>query len=289
MQTIIRGTLAFWYPGSSGLLPKADPDKPTLLMVHGAANDHSVWTLHARYFAHHGFNVIAVDLPGHGLSLGPTLSSVPDMARWLLDLLNSLSITDFVVLGHSMGSLIALELASLTTNHLIGSPQVKGLGLLGTAIPMTVSDNLLSLIRTDPKKAINQINYWSFSTINSHPGNPGPGFSTYNQNARLMERQGSATLLNDFLACNDYAMGTETLKLVREKTLPVAILTGQQDQMTPSKCGVEIKNQLGLQATYYPIPNCGHALMAQQPHLVLTALKTWLNEIRRSVTPSQLS
>jgi pimeloyl-ACP methyl ester carboxylesterase len=288
MQTTIQGSTVFWYPGSSGLLPKPDPNKPTIVMIHGAANDHSVWTLHARYFAHHGYRVVAVDLPGHGLTTGPLLTSVTHMAHWLFDLLNSLLVGQCVVLGHSMGSLIALELAKLAANKSNHFLQLQGLALLGTAVPMPVSPQLIELIRTDPQKAIHQINFWSCSTINTHPGNPGPGFSTYNQNARLMQRQGPAVLLNDFLACNNYLDGSQALDSVRNQALSVAILAGQKDQMTPAKVALRVKDQLGQDTAVIQIPNCGHALMAEQPHAVLSALITWLDALVLRPAPGQL-
>jgi pimeloyl-ACP methyl ester carboxylesterase len=47
-----------------------DPTLPCVVFIHGALNDHSVWTLLARWCAHHGYSVLALDLPGHGRSAG---------------------------------------------------------------------------------------------------------------------------------------------------------------------------------------------------------------------------
>src|SRR5437868_8841070 len=88
-----------------------DAALPTIVFIHGAQNDHSVWALQTRYFAHHGFGVLAVDLPGHGRSKGAPLTSVEAMADWLLALLDTAGAGQAMLVGHSMGSLIALEAA----------------------------------------------------------------------------------------------------------------------------------------------------------------------------------
>jgi pimeloyl-ACP methyl ester carboxylesterase len=285
MQILLNDKAAYWYAGSSGKLPLADPTKPALLLLHGAAHDHSVWTLLARYFAHHGYAVIAPDLPGHGRSSGPVLDSIPAMAQWSEQLLTTLGIKRFVAIGHSMGSLISVELARQLLTQSNASIQLDALGLLSTAVPMTVSDTLLNLVRSDPEKAMQQINHWSCSTVSATPGNPGPGFSTYMQNLRLMQRQGAAVLLNDFLACNAYHDGTAALTEISAKQLPVALLTGRQDQMTPAKAAIACSAQSGQRTSLHLLPDCGHALLAEQPHEVLHILVNWLKTSATSALP----
>ncbi len=93
--------------------PRAfDRARPTIVFVHGAANDHSVWALQSRYFAHHGYNVLAVDLPGHGRSGGEALASIEAIADWLAALLDALGVERAALVGHSMGSLAALDAAA---------------------------------------------------------------------------------------------------------------------------------------------------------------------------------
>ena len=59
-----------------------DPAQPVMVLLHGAGMDHTAWALHDRYFAHHGFSVLAPDLPGHGRSAGSPLKTIADMADW---------------------------------------------------------------------------------------------------------------------------------------------------------------------------------------------------------------
>jgi pimeloyl-ACP methyl ester carboxylesterase len=72
MRLSVDGHEVYAYTGTRPV----DPAAPAIVFVHGAANDHSVWALQSRYFAHHGHGVLAVDLPGHGRSGGPALATV---------------------------------------------------------------------------------------------------------------------------------------------------------------------------------------------------------------------
>ena len=106
-----------------------DPALPSIVFVHGAAMDHTVWALQTRYFAHHGRNVLAIDLPGHGRSAGPALADIGAMADWVIRALDALGIETAKLVGHSMGSLVVLEAAA---RH---PKRVTGLALLGTSVP----------------------------------------------------------------------------------------------------------------------------------------------------------
>ncbi|HWJ93384.1 MAG TPA: alpha/beta fold hydrolase, partial [Telluria sp.] len=152
---------AYCYTGGKAF----DASLPTIVFIHGAQNDHSVWALQSRYFAHHGFGVLAVDLPGHGRSAGPALASVEDMAAWVLALLDAAGVSRAILAGHSMGSLIALE-----ASHRAPS-RVSALALLGTTFPMKVSDALLETARADEQSAIDMVNIFS----HARPSSPVPG------------------------------------------------------------------------------------------------------------------
>ena len=108
MKITVNGHSAFAYTGTREL----NAAQPTAVFIHGAGNDHSVWLMQSRYFAYHGWNVLAVDLPGHGQSAGPLCSSVEALADWVAAFLDAVSVRDAVLIGHSMGSLTALELAA---------------------------------------------------------------------------------------------------------------------------------------------------------------------------------
>jgi pimeloyl-ACP methyl ester carboxylesterase len=262
MLLTIQGQESYCYTGGKPF----DAARPTAVFIHGAQNDHSVWILQTRYFAHHGFGVLAVDLPGHGRSKGAALQSVEAMADWLLAVLDAAGVQQATLIGHSMGSLIALETCAK-------SPQrVTKLALVGTAYPMSVSPALLATAKNDELAAIDMVNIWSHSSIAQKPSSPGPGFNVMGGAQRLMQRISKINpdhvFYTDFSACNNYANGEMAAKSV---ACPTLFLSGRQDVMTPSKLTATLTNAIP-HSTVIKIENCGHALMAEQPDAVLESL-----------------
>jgi pimeloyl-ACP methyl ester carboxylesterase len=238
---------------------------PGLLFLHGAANDHSVWNLQSRYFAHHGWNVAAPDLPGHGRSPGPALDSVTSMAEFGVALLDRLGVERAALVGHSMGSLVALEMAARL------GERVTALALLGTAFPMSVSQSLLDAAQADSHEAFEMINVWSHASPCG--AGPQPGMWVPGVTLRLMERSTPGLLHRDLLACREYAAGLERAALVR---CPVLLMSGTRDQMTPPKAHAALAERFPGGCRRVLIPDCGHALMGEQPDRVLAGLLEFL-------------
>jgi pimeloyl-ACP methyl ester carboxylesterase len=261
MLTDVHGAPAYAYTGGKAF----NPDQPTIVFLHGAQNDHSVWAPQSRYFAHHGWNVLAVDLPGHGRSGGAALATVEAMADWVLALLDAAGARQALLAGHSMGSLIALEAAHRAPER------VSGLALLGTTFPMRVSDALLAASRDELQSAIDMVNIWSHSTPLPRPSSPAPGFSSTGMSRRLMQRlaeQNPDQLFHtDFSACNAYAKGATA---AADVTCPVLFILGARDLMTPPRSAQALTSALkhGRIVTV----DAGHAMMAEQPDAVLDAL-----------------
>ena len=261
MQLDLNGHSAYAYTGGKAF----DAALPTVVFIHGAQNDHSVWGLQSRWFAHHGYGVLAVDLPGHGRSGGPALASVEAMADWLLALLDAAGVRRALLAGHSMGSLVALEAASRAPGR------VRGLAMLGTTWPMKVSDSLLATSRDDENAAIDMVNIWSHSGIAQKPSSPGPGFSVMGGARRLMQRMSAinpdALFHTDFAACNAYANGEAAAGAVR---CPAVFIFGARDMMTPPRSTKVLTGAIahGKVVTV----DAGHSLMAEQPDAVLDAL-----------------
>lgn len=261
----VNGKAAYAYTGGKAF----DAALPTAVFVHGAEHDHSVWALQTRYFAHHGFGVLAVDLPGHHRSAGPALTSIGAMADWLSALLDATSVARAFVVGHSMGSLIALDFAARYPSR------VTRLALAATAVPMTVSDALLEASREREPEAIDMVNTWSHSTISAKPSCPAPGFWLHGMNQRLMERvsaTGEPQLFHtDFSACNAYADG---LTRAAQVTCPVRLLVGKRDMMTPPRAAKALAD--ALRVANVPVDtvtlDAGHAPMSEQPDATLDAL-----------------
>ncbi len=261
MNYHVNGHSAYAYTGGKAF----DAALPTVVFIHGAQNDHSVWGLQSRWFAHHGYGVLAVDLPGHGRSGGPALASVEAMADWLLALLDAAGVRRALLAGHSMGSLVALEAASRAPGR------VRGLAMLGTTWPMKVSDSLLATSRDDENAAIDMVNIWSHSGIAQKPSSPGPGFSVMGGARRLMQRMSAinpdALFHTDFAACNAYANGEAAAGAVR---CPAVFIFGARDMMTPPR-STEVLTGAIAHGKVVTV-DAGHSLMAEQPDAVLDAL-----------------
>ncbi|UGQ49217.1 alpha/beta fold hydrolase [Massilia endophytica] len=246
-----------------------DASLPAVVFIHGAQNDHSVWALQSRYLAHHGFGVLAVDLPGHGRSRGAALDTVEAMADWLLGVLDAAGVAKAALAGHSMGSLIALEAAFRAPDR------VSKLALLGTTWPMKVSGALLDAALNDEPSAIRMVNAWSHSSIAHKPSSPGPGFSVLGGSQRLMERMSALNpdrlFHRDFTACNAYANGDAAARSVQ---CPTLFILGSKDMMTPPKAARGLMEAIphARQVTV----DAGHQMMAEQPDAVLDALAAFL-------------
>ena len=270
MELEVAGRKAYAYTGGKSF----DASRPTVVFVHGGQHDHSVWILQSRYLAHHGYSVLAVDLPGHGRSAGPALASVEAMAGWVLELLDAAGAPQAAIVGHSMGSLIALEAAGQAP------ARVTRVALIGAAFPMRVSDALLAAARDDEPRAFDMINQWSHSGVSHRPGNPGPGFSVFIENLRLMQRQPPGVLLNDFSACNVYAAGAQRAAAL---ACPALFVLGERDVMTPLKAARSLIDAVA-QREVVIVPRCGHNIMSERPDALLAALKGFLAPLREAAS-----
>lgn len=271
MKIDVDGKSVYAYTGGKAF----DPAKPVIVFVHGAQNDHSVWILQSRYLAHHGWAVLAVDLPGHGRSAGPPLTSVEDIAAWTLRLVKAAGASSATLVGHSMGSLIAVEAAAQSKAD--GAPaKVDRIVPIASAYPMQVSDALLDATKHDEPRAITMVSIWSSETahggFSQKPASPGPGFGVVWGNRRLMERQAPGVMHGDFVACNAYRGGEAAAAAV---TCPALFIVGQRDAMTPAKSGKAFA-KLVAGSRVVEIPAVGHAVMAEAPDQVLDAMRAFL-------------
>lgn len=266
MKLQVLGREAYAYTGGKPF----DASLPTLVFIHGAVNDHSVFTLLARWFAHHGHGVLALDLPGHMRSSGPALPSIEAMADWLLALLDAAGVRRAALVGHSMGSLVALEAAARAPDR------VTCLAMLGTCVPMPVPQALLDLSLTDVHAAIDRVVMFSFSTLAAKPSYPGPGVWLRGSARQLMRQVMAAghdarLFRTDFSACNDYRNGMAAAAAV---TCPAHLVLAEADQMTAPRGARDVA--AAAKARVHSVPG-GHFLMQEQPDGVLKALRNALH------------
>ncbi len=262
MELNVNGRKAYAYTGGKPF----DATLPTVVFIHGAQHDHCVWVLQSRYLAHHGRGVLAVDLPGHGRSDGPALASVEEMAEWIVALLDAAKVEQGALVGHSMGSLIALECAARHPGR------VRAIALVGTAFPMRVSDELLDATRDDEPLAQDMVNIWSHAAYAHYPSNPGPGFWVMGENLRLMQRQAPGVMHADFVACNAYSNGANAAAATK---CPALLVLGKRDIMTPPRATRDLMAAIPG-ARKVEIAGSGHALMAEKPDEVLDALAAFV-------------
>jgi len=262
MEITVDGRAVHAYTGSRAL----DAALRSVVFVHGAANDHSVWALQSRYFAWHGYNVLAVDLPGHGRSAGAPLATIDALADWIAALVAAAARGRATLVGHSMGSLAVLECAA---RH---PACVERIALLGPAAPMIVSEALLDAARDDTQLAYEMINAWSFSAHGTLGANPSPGMSMTGGAMRLMQRARPMALHNDLRACHAYAGG---LAAAAACSVPALVIRGARDLMAPVKATLPLIEAL-RDPQVVTLPDAGHALMAEAPDAVLDALAAFL-------------
>lgn len=243
-----------------------DPGLPTVAFVHGAACDHSVWALQSRYFAHHGRNALAVDLPGHGRTAGEPPVTVEAAAEWLMAWLDTLRVAKVELVGHSLGALIVLAAAG---RH---PERVTRIALLGAVAPMPVADALLAAAQANDRVAYELITSWSFAPGHQLGGNPLPGVWMTGNALRLMERSRPGVLYADLLACHQYTGGLSAAASVR---CPVLLMVGQRDLMAPAKNAAALSAALSDRQVV-TVPDCGHSLMTEAPDAVLDALRDFL-------------
>ena len=266
MNIIVNGAPTYCYTGGKPF----DAAQPTAIFIHGVLGDHSVWILQTRYLAHHGWNVLAVDLPGHCRSAGEPPATVEEAAAFVLALMDAAGLEQAALIGHSLGSLIALETASKAPQR------VSQLVLVGIAFPMRVSPALLEASVSAPMKALEMVNVFSRSTLAPPPSALGPGTWVYGASMALGRRVLASNrkvnvFYTGFKACDSYQNGLQAMARV---TCPVLFVLGKTDQMTPPKAAQElIKLAKDAQVVYLP---GGHQQMNETPEEMLAALRAFL-------------
>lgn len=239
-----------------------DPDRASILFVHGAGLDHTVWPLPMRYFARHGRNVLAVDLPGHGRSEGPPLETIEAMGDWLVAVLDAAGLAQAGFVGHSMGSLVTLAGAG---RH---PARARALVLIGSSAPMPVHERLLAAAQANAHGAIDMLNIWGHSQAGQIGGVGAPGLWKTGSALRLWEQAAPGVIYADLKACNDYKEGAAHAARV---TCPTLVIIGDRDIMTPPSAGRKLASAIGGARTVI-IRDSGHALLEEQPNAVLDVL-----------------
>lgn len=261
MQLIVQGYPAYAYTGGRAF----DPQLPAIVFIHGAALDHSVWQWQSRYLAHHGYAVLAVDLPGHGRSPGSARDSIEAYGEWIVALLDAAGLAKASLVGHSMGSLVALDVA---TKH---PDRVAKLALIGAAAPMAVGDAFLAAARDDSEAAFDMETVWGHRRHSQLAQSPVPGITLAGASRRLNGRAKPGVQHADLMACNAYRPDAKAIAALR---VPTLVAAGKRDQMTQFKAGKELAAAIPG-ATFVAL-DAGHSMMNEAPRETLAALRSLL-------------
>jgi pimeloyl-ACP methyl ester carboxylesterase len=259
MQLSVNGIETFVATGGR----EFDTSQPTVVFLHGAGFDHTTWALHSRWFAHHGHGVLAPDLPGHGRSVGAPLPTIAAMADWTAGLLDAAGASTAHLIGHSMGSLIALETAA---RH---PARVSALSLIGTAATMTVGPDLLKAAEANDHDAIDMVSIWGLGYQAQLGGSLAPGLWMHSGAQRVLEQCRPGVLFNDLSACNAYQ---NALAAAAKITVPATLILGERDMMTPARAGKALAAALPNARTVV-LPGAGHMMMVERPDELLAALQ----------------
>jgi len=259
MQLTVNGIDTFVATGGRDF----DASLPAVVFLHGAGFDHTTWALHSRWFSHHGYGVLAPDLPGHGRSSGTALPTIADMADWTAALLDAAGVSKVRLVGHSMGSLIALETAA---RH---PAKISGLSLIGTAATMTVGPDLLKAAEANNHDAVDMVSIWGLGYQAELGGSLAPGLWMHSGAQRVLENCRPGVLFNDLSACNAYQ---NALAAAATIAVPTTLILGERDMMTPAKAGKALAAALPNARTIV-LPGAGHMMMVERPDELLAALQ----------------
>lgn len=265
MYVDVDGTQVFVNTGGGTF----DPDNPAAVMIHGAGCDHSIWGGQNRYLAHHGASVLALDLPGHGRTGGAPIRGIGAMADFVARFLEVREVARPVLIGHSMGSFVALELASR-----LGG-KAAGLGLLGTAAAMPVHPALLAAAEANDLSAAQFIASWGHGARGHRGGNPVNGIWMMQTAIRMIDNMPDGTVHCGLASCAEYEGATAAAEKVQ---CPTLFVLGAGDKMTPRKAAQPLIDAIaGSEVTV--IPNCGHMMMTEAPHDTRDALMNLIRKV----------
>ncbi len=239
-----------------------DPALPGVVLLHGAGMNRTAWQLQTRFLAHHGYRVAAVDLPGHGGSDGPPLETIPEMAEWVVEFIEALDLGPAHIVGHSMGTYIAMEAAA---HH---PDAVQSIVLVGTASAMPVHPELLDAAVNDIPHAGRLMTSWGFGA-RAHVGRHAtPGMWLLGGSTALIDVSREGSLGADMAACNAY---DGALAAAAEITCPASFVLGSLDKMTPARRAVELAAAFADSRTVV-VEGSGHMLPMEAPDATREAI-----------------
>jgi len=234
---------------SSDVGQSFDENKQTVILLHGSGQSHVVWSLTDQYLTDLGYNVFAIDMPGHGNSEGKSLKTIEDLAEWLEKLINKIGIRDLILLGHSQGCLVALE-------YIYKYPKnVKKVIFVAGSYEIPVNKSLIDLALAGDVESLNLMMKWGYGYSKQFIGG-NPLQKILNSPREIRE-----VLAIDLIACNNYKNGINALKKIM---CPSLFIFGELDKMIKLEKGKEF-SKLVTDSKTHIIKDCGHMVILENP------------------------
>ena len=239
-----------------------DKKKPSILLMHGSGLTHIVWSLHEQFYTTQGYNVLSVDLPGHGNSEGPSLKSIEEISDWIKSLMNVLDIKKLIIIGHSQGSLVGIDFAARYPDL------INSLVLAAGSYKMPVNQDLINYAEAGDEKAVLLMMKWGYEGSKAFIGG-NPVKKIINSSREIRE-----VLAVDLNACNNYKGGKESLEKINCSTL---CIFGDLDKMVPLEVGNKMSSMI-KNAEKKVINNCGHMIIFEKAFEMRQIVKEFLNK-----------
>jgi len=239
-----------------------DQKKPTIILIHGSGLSHIVWSLHEQFYTSLGFNVLSLDLPGHGNSSGPSLKSIEEISDWIKSLMNKININKIFIIGHSQGGLVGIDFSSRY-------PELtKKIILVANSYKMPVNQDLIDLAELGDEKAVLLMMKWGYEGSKAFIGG-NPVKKIVNSARDIRE-----VLAVDLNACNNYKNGEDAIKKIK---CPTLCIFGDLDKMVPVKVGLKMAEQIKNSETKI-ISDCGHMIIFEKAFEMRKLVKEFIQK-----------
>ena len=230
--------------------------------MHGSGLNHIVWSLHEQFYASQGFNVLSVDLPGHGNSEGPSLKSIEKISDWIKSLMLKINIEKIIIVGHSQGGLVGIDFASRY------SELIEKIVLVANSYKMPVNQDLIDFAEAGDEKAVLLMMKWGYEGSKAFIGG-NPVKKIVNSARDIRE-----VLAVDLNACNNYKNGENAIKKIN---CPTLCILGDLDKMVPVKVGLKMSEQITNSETKI-ISDCGHMIIFEKAFEMRKLVKEFINK-----------
>jgi len=225
-----------------------DYQKDTIVFLHGSGLSHIVWSLTEQFFSNKNFNVLSIDLPGHGNSDGPCLESIEKIADWLEEVFNNLKLKNLILVGHSQGCLEILEYINRYQD------KIEKAVFVGGSNKMPVHPDLIKLAQNGDFEAVKLMMKWGYEGSKKFIGG--------NPVEKIIQspRDISEILAIDLNACNNYTNGIEAAKNIN---CPTMFIFGELDKMVNLEHAKKFANSVKDSNTHV-IHGSGHMIMIEK-------------------------